>query len=93
MDSIFLRNDRYSFTVLFGRAPAGLNSTGRGDLENYYNDVVGKVQRRQLKPQLEKLIKTVQLCKDGPTEEGNLKTGLLNLIHCGYQLKRGCRNK
>lgn len=55
------------FTVLFGRAPAGLNSTGRGDLENYYNDVVGKVQRRQLKPQLEKLIKTVQLCKDGPT--------------------------
>ena len=40
------------FTVLFGRSPAGLNSTGAGDLENYYNMVAG-IQRRQLKPQLE----------------------------------------
>lgn len=56
------------FTVLFGRSPAGLNSTGNGDLENYYNDVVGKIQKRVLKGQLEKLIKTLQLSKFGPTK-------------------------
>lgn len=56
------------FTVLFGRSPAGLNSTGNGDLENYYNDVVGKIQKRTLKGPLEKLIKTLQLSKNGPTK-------------------------
>lgn len=56
------------FTVLFGRSPAGLNSTGNGDLENYYNDVVGKIQKRALKGPLEKLIKTLQLSKLGPTK-------------------------
>ncbi len=56
------------FTVLFGRSPAGLNSTGNGDLENYYNDVVGKIQKRALKGPLEKLIKTLQLSKNGPTK-------------------------
>lgn len=56
------------FTVLFGRSPAGLNSTGNGDLENYYNDVVGKIQKRTLKGPLEKLIKTLQLSKLGPTK-------------------------
>nr|DAL20334.1 MAG TPA_asm: Portal [Caudoviricetes sp.] len=56
------------FTVLFGRSPAGLNSTGNGDLENYYNDVVGKIQKRALKGPLEKLIKTLQLSKLGPAK-------------------------
>lgn len=62
------------FTVLFGRAPAGLNSTGDGDLENYYNDVCGKVQRKMLKPKLEQLIKTVQYCKQGPTKGKELES-------------------
>lgn len=61
------------FTVLFGRSPAGLNSTGNGDLENYYNDVVGKIQKRTLKGQLEKLIKTLQLSKYGPTKGTELE--------------------
>ena len=60
------------FTVLFGRSPAGLNSTGAGDLENYYNMVAG-IQRRQLKPQLEKLIRTLMLCNDGPTGGKEIK--------------------
>lgn len=60
------------FTVLFGRSPAGLNSTGAGDLENYYNMVSG-IQRRQLKPQLEKLIRTLMLCNEGPTNGKEIK--------------------
>lgn len=61
------------FTVLFGRSPAGLNSTGSGDLENYYNDVRGKIQERMLKPQLEKLIKIAQNCSEGTTGGRELK--------------------
>lgn len=60
------------FTLLFGRSPAGLNSTGKGDLENYYGFVNG-LQARQLKPQLEKLVKTAMLCKNGPTHGKELK--------------------
>lgn len=61
------------FTVLFGRSPAGLNSTGNGDLENYYNDVRGKSQERMLKPQLEKLVKLAQHCKECGTGGNELK--------------------
>lgn len=55
------------FTILFGRSPGGLNTTGKGDLEAYYSDVAGKIQNTMLKPQLEKLIRTVQYAADGPT--------------------------
>lgn len=41
-------------TKLFGRAPAGLNATGDGDLQNYY-DTVSQKQVSQLQPQLDKL--------------------------------------
>ena len=35
-------------TILFGRSPAGMNSTGEGDTENYYNMVEG-MQKLNLK--------------------------------------------
>ena len=35
-------------TVLFGRSPAGENSTGRSDLENYYN-MVENIQKQNMK--------------------------------------------
>lgn len=35
-------------TILFGRSPAGMNSTGEGDMENYYNMVEG-MQKLNLK--------------------------------------------
>lgn len=35
-------------TILFGRSPAGMNSTGEGDTENYYNMVEG-LQKLNLK--------------------------------------------
>lgn len=42
-------------TKLFGRAPAGLNSTGESDLQNYY-DMIAQRQESQLKPILNKLL-------------------------------------
>ena len=42
-------------TKLFGRSPAGMNSTGESDLQNYYDRIEGD-QQTQLLPVLEKLI-------------------------------------
>lgn len=46
------------FTILFGRSPAGLNSTGEHDLKNYY-DTVGSYQRDYLLPVLRNLINII----------------------------------
>lgn len=35
-------------TILFGRSPAGMNSTGESDLENYYN-MVENIQKQNMK--------------------------------------------
>lgn len=45
-------------TRLFGRAPAGMNATGEGDLRNYYDSVREK-QQSVLRPVLEKLAPVV----------------------------------
>lgn len=62
----------YPVTILFGRSPAGMNSTGAADFENYYN-AVRRYQKRKMKPLLEKLVKIIQLCKDGPTKGKELE--------------------
>ena len=41
-------------TVLFGRSPAGMNATGQGDLENYYN-LVERIQKMMLRGSLKTL--------------------------------------
>lgn len=51
------------FTLLFGRSPAGMNATGQSDLENYYN-MVKQMQKRQLKPQLSRLIRLISGSKE-----------------------------
>lgn len=38
-------------TILFGRSPAGMNATGQGDLENYYN-YIERIQKRMVKRNL-----------------------------------------
>ena len=53
------------FTLLFGRSPAGMNATGQSDLENFYNSV-RRLQKRQIKPNLDKLVRLIMLSKDGP---------------------------
>lgn len=42
-------------TKLFGRSPAGLNSTGDADMQNYY-DIIEAYQESQLRPVLDKLL-------------------------------------
>lgn len=45
-------------TVLFGRSPAGMNSTGQSDMENYYN-YVEKIQKRMLRSNLRYLLSVI----------------------------------
>lgn len=45
-------------TLLFGRAPAGMNSTGESDLENYYN-FVERIDRRMVKKNLRYLLSVI----------------------------------
>lgn len=42
-------------TKLFGRSPAGMNSTGESDMQNYY-DTIETNQEAQLRPVLDKLL-------------------------------------
>lgn len=49
-------------TVLFGRSPAGMNSTGSSDLENYYN-YIERIQKRMLRSNLRYLL--ALLCQAG----------------------------
>lgn len=62
----------YPFTVLFGRSPAGMNSTGKSDLQIYY-DNVRRIQRRKIRPALEYLVRLIQLAKEGPTNGKELE--------------------
>ncbi|WP_304110525.1 phage portal protein [Phascolarctobacterium succinatutens] len=62
----------YPFTVLFGRSPAGMNSTGKSDLQIYY-DTVRRIQRRKIRPALEYLVRLIQLAKEGPTNGKELE--------------------
>lgn len=50
-------------TVLFGRAPDGMNSTGESDMENYYN-MVARIQGRKVKPALYRLLRVLNACSD-----------------------------
>lgn len=45
-------------TILFGRAPAGMNATGESDMENYYNFIL-KIQKRTLKKNLQYLLSII----------------------------------
>ena len=51
-------------TKLFGRAPAGMNSTGEADLQNYY-DMIQEKQESHLRQPLEKLMKIITMSAIG----------------------------
>ena len=55
-------------TKLFGRSPAGLNSTGEGDLRNYY-DYVDTLRENILRPILERLLPVVCMSAWGEVPE------------------------
>ena len=50
-------------TILFGRSPAGMSATGESDLENYYN-LVERIQKRTLQPNLSRLIYLISLANN-----------------------------
>ena len=52
-------------TLLFGRSPAGMNSTGESESRNFY-DAVKQEQETKLRGCLEKLIRYIMISKDGP---------------------------
>ncbi len=45
-------------TILFGRSPAGENSTGEGDMENYYN-MVENIQKKNMKANARTVIELI----------------------------------
>lgn len=45
-------------TILFGRSPAGMNSTGENDMENYYN-MVENIQKQNMKANSRTLIRLI----------------------------------
>lgn len=47
-------------TILFGRSPAGENSTGKSDLENYYN-MIESIQKMNMKANSRKVIDLILL--------------------------------
>lgn len=57
-------------TILFGRSPAGENSTGDSDMENYYN-FVNKIQKMMLKKNMRVLLDIIFECgrKKGKIQE------------------------
>lgn len=57
-------------TILFGRSPAGMNSTGDADLETYYS-LVKRIQINDIQKNLESLIKIITKCKDYKIKEND----------------------
>jgi phage-related protein (TIGR01555 family) len=53
-------------TLLFGRAPAGLNATGDADIRGWY-DTVADAQADELKPNIERLLRIMMSAKNAPT--------------------------
>ena len=57
-------------TILFGRSPAGMNSTGDSDLENYYN-LIENIQKQNMKANVRTVINLIlkQGMYEGDIEE------------------------
>ena len=51
-------------TKLFGRSPAGMNSTGESDMQNYY-DVIEEKQENELRPVYDKLLPIIMMSTFG----------------------------
>lgn len=54
-------------TLLYGRAPAGLNATGASDVRFFY-DTIRAAQEDELRGPIERLVRLMQIAKDGPTK-------------------------
>lgn len=57
---------RIPATLLMGRSPAGLNATGDSDFRGFANRMAAE-QRKNIRPELNKLLRVVFAAKNGPT--------------------------
>lgn len=53
-------------TVLMGTSPAGLNATGASDIRGWYDTLEAERTQKLARP-LQRVVRLVFLCKDGPT--------------------------
>lgn len=60
---------RIPMTKLFGRSPSGLNATGQGDLQNYY-DYIDTLRESKLRPVLERIMPIMCMSAFGAVPEG-----------------------
>lgn len=60
---------RIPMTKLFGRSPAGMDATGEGDLQNYY-DYVDTLRESKLRPILQQLLPVLAMSAWGCVPEG-----------------------
>lgn len=60
---------RIPMTKLFGRSPAGLNATGDGDLQNYY-DFIDTLRESKLRPAVERLLPVMAMSAWGAVPDG-----------------------
>ena len=70
LDKLMLRlaaAARMPVTKLMGQSPAGMNATGESD-RAVWEDEVAAYQTKQLKPQIERLLRLLFLSKQGPTK-------------------------
>ncbi len=54
-------------TLLFGRSPAGLNSTGESDITFFYDSIKSEQELRLMKP-LRRLLEIIFAAKEGPAK-------------------------
>lgn len=52
---------------LMGQSAAGMNATGEGDAQNYF-DMIGGKQNTHLDPRVRRLVKLIMLAKEGPSK-------------------------
>lgn len=60
-------------TLLWGRPPAGLSTDDEAGTRNWYDRIAGE-QEDRLQPPLERLVRYMQLAKDGPMRGRELKS-------------------
>lgn len=54
-------------TILMGRSPGGMNSTGESDIRTYYDSIKAR-QEDELLPQISRLVYLTMISKQGPTK-------------------------
>ena len=66
-------------SLLMGQAPKGLNATGESEVRFWYDNVSSE-QEEILLPPIQRLVRLIMLCKEGPTKGKELDTWAVNFV-------------